>query len=150
MRHAYTDEEFWPLLEREANRPLARLRSAWHRCTRWPGDRLSALRIFYQRGKRGWATGDADCLDRWAAQVLAGMLAYHAAHSKTFPGEHVDFPEGRTPEAWNAYVHGLAQAFEHYITSIEGAGESIYTDEQMEPMLAAMRKLFDHFQYLWS
>ena len=68
----------------------------------------------------------------WAAHVLAGMLAYHAAHSKTFPGEHVDFPEGRTPEAWNAYVHGLAQAFEHYITSMGGEDEPIYTDEQME------------------
>jgi hypothetical protein len=127
-----------------------RVRRFWSRLCRWPGNRLQALRMFYQRGRRGWSDGDASTLDYTVAKLLASMLAYHAAHAHGFPGEHANFPEGQTPEAWQAYVFSLSQAFEDYAVAMGGEDDPPLSDEQLEPLQDAMRRLFDHFQYLWD
>ncbi len=140
-------EEFFATLERKANRPINRLLRPFRRVTHWLlreawWDALA----FYQRGKRGWAGRDAASLDHYIARLVGEMLESQAANLVSFPGEEVDFPEGQSLEAWQAYLRQLAMPFQDYVASEPHFAEN----EQYRQMIEGMRRLFDYYGYLWD
>jgi len=65
----YTTEEFIALLDQEGRRPSPYVRQFFLRIIEWPAQRWRNLRVFIQRGRRGWADRDTWNLDEYLARV---------------------------------------------------------------------------------
>jgi|SRR5579885_2595555 len=142
-----TTEEFFAALEQKANKPINRLLRPFRRAHHWLlHEAWWDMRAFYQRGRRGWADQDAASLDYYVARITWEMLEAQAKNLVSFPGEDADFPEGQSLEAWHTYLRRLAMPFQDYVASYPHFAEN----ESYRQMIEGMRKVYDHYGYLWD
>lgn len=125
----------------------------------WP---LYPMRQFWQRGRRGWASGDTWEMHSHLSGVLAEMTEYlaenHIGHPVFFEGDTAEFDcdteEGcaKADEKWRGILLGIADGF-RAAQEIDERFDREDTDEYKERKARfddGMRLFHDYFFHLWD
>lgn len=75
---------------------------------------LTDLRAFWQRGRRGYAAGDAWSLDSYLAPIIAGACEQIAERG-------VSCPPDLTPVEWSIILRKIADGFRVYERTEDGS-----------------------------
>lgn len=169
-KNARSPDEWLAYWERQSRirRARRRLRRHWIRVKRklaFPRRWKAAVKVFVQRGRRGWSTPDVWGMDDYICTLLGQMTAELRAKTHSHPcmatessacGGMPDSPPCNCEQAWNETLDAIAGPLLTYRTHWDFPdGESSDQHWQREKRIIAeaqdaLRLLADHLPAMWD